>query len=167
MNSWVLNIQWMVVLILFQVLVLESVHIEGYATPFLYIYFILKFHSSASRNTLMLWAFALGMIVDIFSNTPGVNAAASTALAFVRTPMLHLVTLRDVTDDFQPGVATLGISPFFRYTVFTALFFSTVYLLVDSFSVLHFGSFLLKILTDTIATVICVWCVEMIRRKDK
>ena len=157
----------MVVLVLFQVLVLESVHIGGYATPFLYIYFILKFHSSASRNTLMLWAFGLGLLVDLFSNTPGLNAAASTALAFARTPMLRLVTLRDTSDDFQPGIATLGFSPFFRYTIFTSLFFTTIYLLVDSFSVVDFGILFLKIITDAIATVACILCVEMIRRKNR
>ena len=39
------KIGWFVGLVLLQVLILNNVHIAGYATPFLYIYMILKFES--------------------------------------------------------------------------------------------------------------------------
>lgn len=78
------KIGWFVGLVLLQVLILNNVHIAGYATPFLYIYLILKFNSEISRNTLMVWAFFLGLTVDIFSDTPGMNAAATVWLAFLR-----------------------------------------------------------------------------------
>ena len=65
------KIGWFVGLVLLQVLILNNVHIAGYATPFLYIYLILKFESETPRNALMLWAFFLGLTVDIFSDTPG------------------------------------------------------------------------------------------------
>ena len=46
---------------------IEQCAIAGYATPFLYIYLILKFESDVPRNALMLWAFFLGLAVDILS----------------------------------------------------------------------------------------------------
>ena len=48
------RLEWFIGLALLQVLVLNQMHIGGYATPFLYIYFILKFNSRVGRNTLML-----------------------------------------------------------------------------------------------------------------
>ena len=78
------KIGWFVGLVLLQVLILNNVHIVGYATPFLYIYLILKFESDVPRNALMLWAFFLGLAVDILSDTPGMNAAATVLLAFLR-----------------------------------------------------------------------------------
>lgn len=54
------KIGWFIGLVLLQVLILNNVHIAGYATPFLYIYLILKFESETPRNTLMLWAFFSG-----------------------------------------------------------------------------------------------------------
>ena len=65
------RIKWFVILLLFQVLVLNHVHIYQYATPLLYIYFILKLNSQVNRKVIMGWAFALGLSIDIFSNTPG------------------------------------------------------------------------------------------------
>lgn len=72
--TYIHRIGWFVGLVLLQVLILNNVHIAGYATPFLYIYFILKFASGTSRNELMLWAFFFGLTIDIFADTPGMNA---------------------------------------------------------------------------------------------
>ena len=90
------KIGWFVGLVLLQVLILNNVHIAGYATPFLYIYLILKFESDVSRNALMLWAFFLGLAVDVLSDTPGMNAAATVLLAFLRPTFLRLFVPRDI-----------------------------------------------------------------------
>ncbi len=152
-------------LVLAQVLVLNHVHILGYATPFVFIYFILKLNSSVGRNTLMLWAFFLGLTVDVFSNTPGMNAAALTLLAFVRGSLLRLVSLRDTADDYEPGIRTLGVSAYFRYLLLAVTLFCTVLLLIDAFSFFNFPVLLLKIVTDTAATMLCIWCIEVVRKK--
>ena len=67
--TYIHRIGWFIGLVLLQVLILNNVHIAGYATPFLYIYFILKFASGTSRNELMLWAFFFGLTIDIFADT--------------------------------------------------------------------------------------------------
>lgn len=90
--NYIHRIGWFVGLILLQVLILNNVHIAGVATPFLYVYFILKFNSGTSRNELMLWGFCIGLAIDIFSNTPGMNAAATVLLAFLRPLFLRLFT---------------------------------------------------------------------------
>lgn len=69
---------WFWLLVFIQVLVLNHVHLMGYAMPFLYVYLILVLNINVSRNILLLWGFFLGLAVDIFSNTPGMNAAATT-----------------------------------------------------------------------------------------
>ena len=73
--TYIHRIGWFIGLVLLQVLILNNVHIAGYATPFLYIYFILKFNSGTSRNELMLWAFFFGLTIDVFSDTPEIGRA--------------------------------------------------------------------------------------------
>ena len=108
--TYIHRIGWFIGLVLLQVLILNSVHIAGYATPFLYIYFILKFSSGTSRNELMLWAFFFGLTIDIFSDTPGMNAAATVLVAFLRPTFLRLFVPRDTLDTLVPAVRTMGIS---------------------------------------------------------
>ena len=159
------KIGWFICLVLLQVLILNNVHIAGYATPFLYIYLILKFESDVSRNTLMLWAFFLGLTVDVFSDTPGMNAAASTFLAFVRHGLLRMQTLRGMTEDYAPGMRTMGTSPFLRYVISCVFIHITLLHLIDAFSLWQMKNLLWKILSDVCVTVICVVCVDMARRK--
>ena len=152
-------------LVLIQVLVLNQLHIEGYATPFIYIYFILKFNSKIGRNSLMLWAFMLGLTVDVFGNTPGMNAAACTCLAFFRNSLLRLVTLRDLDEAFRPGIKSLGLAVFFRYVLLASILFCTLLLLIDTFTFFNLPVLFLKIVTSVMMTMVCIFCVESIVSK--
>ena len=165
MVNTVHGIKWFIGLVLIQVLVFNQMHISGYATPFLYIYFILKINSKVGRNELMLWAFMLGLTVDIFGNTPGMNAAAATCLAFSRSSLLRLSTLRSEDEAFYPGIKSLGVSSFSRYALLASVLFCTVLLLIVTFSFFHVGRLILKIIASTISTFIFIFCAESIGGK--
>jgi rod shape-determining protein MreD len=154
-----------VALVLLQVLVLNRVHIQGYATPFFFIYFLLILNTGTSRNAMLGWGFALGLAVDMFGNTPGMHAAAATVLAFVRTPLMRLVTLHESNDDFEPGIRTMGLLPFLKYAILGSLLYCTLFQLIDVFSFFGWGVLVLRILSDVLITVVCMMCVELIRRK--
>ena len=132
MLTYLQRIEWFIGLVLLQVLVLNHMHINGYATPFFFIYFILKYNSGVSRNVLMIWAFLLGLTV---------------------------------VEDFEPGIKSMGFSPFFRYILLCTFLFCTILLVIDTFSFFNLPVLLLKILTDASITIICILCAEAIRRK--
>ena len=163
--TYIHRIGWFIGLVLLQVLILNSVHIAGYATPFLYIYFILKFSSGTSRNELMLCAFFFGLPIGIFSATPGMNAAATVLLAFLRPTFLRLFVPRDTLDTLVPAVRTMGISPFLKYLVASVLVHHGMLLTLEFFSFAHIGALLLRIVTSTLLTVACIMAVEGIRKK--
>ena len=159
------KIGWFIGLVLLQVLILNNVHIAGYATPFLYIYLILKFESDTPRNALMLWAFFLGLAVDVFSDTPGMNAAATVLLAFLRPTFLRLFVPRDTLDTLVPAIRTMGILPFLKYLVASVLIHDGLLLTLEFFSFAHIGTLLLRIAASTLLTVTCIMAVEGIRKK--
>ena len=163
------HIGWFGSLVLLQALVLNQMHIGGYATPFFYIYFILKMNSRMGRNSLMLLGFFLGLTVDMFSNTIGMNAAAATCLAFLRTPLLRLVTLRDVDEAYSPGMKSIGFAPFLRYAFLTCSLFCVLLMMIDTFSFFNMPILLLKIISSTLTTVCCVCCAEYMggKRSEK
>lgn len=162
--TYIHRLAWFVGLTLLQVLILNNVHIGGYAVPFLYIYFILKFNSSTSRNELMLWAFFFGLTIDVFSDTPGMNAAATVLLAFLRPSLLRLFTSRDSLEGFVPSFKTMGINPFLKYITAGVFVHSLALLSIEFFSFANIGLLLLRVLLSTILTVTCVVAVEGIRK---
>ena len=162
MIHYIHRMGWFVGLVLLQVLILNNVHIAGYATPFLYVYFILKFASGTSRNELMLWAFFLGLTIDIF--TPGMNAAATVFLAFVRPTFLRLFTPRDTLDSIIPSIRTMGIASFLKFTVTSVFVHHLILLTIEFFSFSSIPLLLLRVVACTLLTVTCIMAVEGIRR---
>lgn len=162
--TYIHRIGWFIGLVLLQVLVLNNVHIAGYATPFLYVYFILKFASGTSRNELMLWAFFIGLTIDIFSNTPGMNAAATVLLAFVRPLLLRLFTPREALESIVPSFKSMGIFSFIKYIVAGVLIQHLMLLTIEYFSFTSLWLLLLRVIVCTLLTVICIMAVEGIKR---
>ena len=159
------KIGWFIGLVLLQVLILNNVHIAGYATPFLYIYLILKFESDTPRNALMLWAFFLGLAVDVFSDTPGMNAAATVLLAFLRPTFLRLFVHRDKLDTLVKAIRTKGNLPPLKKLVESMKINNEMILKFEFFSFAHIGTLLLRIAASTLLTVTCIMAVEGIRKK--
>ncbi|MCE2615992.1 rod shape-determining protein MreD [Phocaeicola oris] len=159
------NMVWFVGLVLLQVLVLSHVHILGYATPFFFIYFLLRYDSGVGRSTLMLWGFFLGLFIDIFCNTPGINAAAATLMAFVRGPIIRLVTLKEMEENFAPSIPSMGFSSYFKYVLICTLIFCCVVEMMETFSFFNWQQLGLRIISDLAITLVCIFCAEAIRRR--
>lgn len=158
---------WFAGLVLLQVLILNNIHFFGYATPFLYVYLILKFEPDTSRGTLLIWAFLLGLVVDIFCDTLGVNAAATTLLGFLQPYFLRLYTPRDLLETYTPSIGSLGIGNFLKYAVTCVAIHHFVLLSLEYFSFNLFGTLLLRILSCTLLTVACVLALESISKKNE
>ena len=132
-------------LALLQILVLNKMHLFDVATPFVYFYVLLKLPSSVSRNGLLLWGFCSGLVVDTFSDTPGMNAAATTLLAFVRPRLLSLYMNKADLEEYVPGTHTVGFGFFLRYCVTAVLLHHIVLFCVQSFSFAEPGMLFLRI----------------------
>lgn len=165
MERMLTRIAWFIGLVLVQALLLNNICLFGLATPFVYIYFLLVLDRDADRNALMSTAFLLGLAIDVFSNTPGVNAGASVLIAFMRPGLLRLFSPRDEYENFEPGIYTLGIWAFVRYATIVALLHHTALFLLDTFSLANIGYLLLRILCSTLLTVMLVMSIEFVRHK--
>lgn len=159
------RIAWFVGLVLVQVLLLNNIYLFGLATPFIYIYFLLVIDKDMDRNALMLTAFLLGLSVDVFSNTPGVNAGASVLIAFMRPGLLRLFSPRDEYENFEPGIYTLGIWSFVRYAFVVILLHHTVLYFLEAFSLNNMGYLSLRVLCSTLLTLSLVMAIEFVRHK--
>lgn len=73
-----------IILVLFQVLVLNHINFLGYINPYLYILFILLYPLKNNRAIFILLSFFLGLTIDMFLDSGGVHAAASVSIAFIR-----------------------------------------------------------------------------------
>ena len=84
-----------ILLILFQIIILNNIQFSGYVNPYVYIMFILMLPSLTPSWLLLLTAFLTGLIIDLFSGSPGMHAGATVLAAFSRPLVLRLIAPRD------------------------------------------------------------------------
>ena len=63
-----------IVLVFFQVLILDKISLFGIATPMIYVLFILNLPMNTSRWLTLLASFFIGISIDIFSGQTGIHS---------------------------------------------------------------------------------------------
>ncbi len=84
------------------------------AFAFYYVGFVLFFPYGVSRSITMFIAFLTGLTIDIFSNTPGIHAAACVFVAFTKDFWIDIV-IRRSDDDIQIDWNELGLWGLIKY----------------------------------------------------
>lgn len=160
-----IRIRNFVILAFIQVLIFSQIHLFGYATAHIYLIFLLKLPRFTSRNEQMIWAFLFGLVVDIFGNTPGINACAATAMAFARGYILESFTQKGVADDFVPGIHTINVAGYIMYATLCLLLFYTVLFLLELFTIHYPLTLLASIAASTLLTLLFTLVIECFTRK--
>jgi len=164
------NIFRFIVLAFAQIYIFNKIQVSGYINPQVYVLFILMLPFEISGFWLLTFAFSMGLTIDFFQHTPGMHAAASVILAFLRPGIIRLVGKKDDVEPWQyPNVRDAGTLWFMTYTVILVFFhhFFLFYLEVFRFS--EFIQTLLKVFINTALTSLIIMLIQFLffsRRPD-
>lgn len=150
--NYVYEILLFIALILLQTLLLNRISLFGIATPVLYGYFLLKLPIGRNPYYVITTAFLMGIIIDIFLNTPGVNAAAITIVAAFRKNILELFYEKEVYDDLIPGIHSAA-GPFVRFTIFAILLQLTLLFFLESFTLFNLQNTIIRIAISSVVSI--------------
>ena len=122
-------------------------------------------HAAASPNGL-LWAFLLGLSVDVFSNTPGLAAASMTLVALIQPYLLELFVPRDSPDDLKPSFRSLGAAKYMFYTFILVFVYSVVFFSLEIFSFFNWMQWLASAGGSMLLTLVMVWVIENLVKRE-
>lgn len=159
-SSTLINIRNFILLTFVQVLIFSHIHLFGYATAYIYLIFLLKMPRHTSRNALLMWGFLFGLAVDMFSNTPGINAAAATAMGFARNAFLATFTHKGMPEDFVPGAKSLKWGSYLIYSLMCIVLFYTILFILELFTISNIVPLLISIASSTLLTMLFVVVTE-------
>lgn len=142
--------------VIVQVLLLNQVQLSGYLNPYFYVIFILLLPVSTPRYLLLLLSFLLGLIIDIFSDTLGLHAAATVFLAYFRTPVMGMLTARESEQSDFPGLKQTGFRWFLLYTLILVFIHHFVLFYLEVFSFSGFFRTFLRIIISTMFSVFII-----------
>ena len=149
-----------IIILLLQVLVLNNLNIKGYAIPFVYLWLILRLLETLSRPISISLAFFIGLFIDIFCNTLGMHALATTLIAYLREPILLLYIPKDDLKNSSISIAGLGGAIYVKFLVTIVMIFCLSIYLIESFSVLNPIHILIKVLASFLSTFVLILALD-------
>ena len=165
MTRLVSRLVMFVALLLAQVLVLNHVWLMNVATPLLYVYFAITFPRNTEKGEVLVWCFILGLLVDIFSNTPGLAAGSLTLIGMIQTYLVELFVPRDSAENLDVSAATLGWGKFSMLSSILILIYCLLFFILEAFNFFDWQLWLLRAVCSAALTMGLMLAIESLRAK--
>ena len=156
---------WFFVLCVAQVLILNHIHLFDLAIPLLYVYFTITFRRGTPKWMILLWSFALGLAIDVFSNTPGLASGSMTLIAVIQPYLLELFVPRDSAENMEVSISTLGIGKFITFSVALLVLYCLVFFALEAFSFYNWQYWLAYAGASSLLTFVLIMAIESVRTK--
>ncbi len=168
MNNLVIkNTIQFVLLVLFQVLILNNIHLFGYLNPYIYIIFVFFYPLRKDKGSFLILSFLLGLTIDFFSNSGGINAAATLLIAFIRLPILSKILNKSDLDYQSFNLRSISIYKSLAYISSLTFIHQLTLFSLEYFSINSFGTIITKAIFSTIFTVIIIYLGIILFTKKK
>jgi len=136
-------ITYIILLALAQGLLFDKIHIMGFATPLMYVWFVIMLPRDLPHWKRLGMCFALGALIDTFANTSGLVMTSLTAVGFVQSYFLELFLGREDETDFKPSIRTMGFWKYSFYALCLVALYCLLYFGLDAFTINDIGYLLM------------------------
>ncbi len=167
LNSLIKNTGLFVLFLVIQLFLMNNIQFSGYVNPYIYILFIILLPFDIPTWLLLILAFISGLIVDLFSGTPGLHTSASVMAAFMRPYVLSLVAPRDGYElGGSPGIKVYGFRWFLLYVSIIVLIHHFTLFYIEVFSFSYFFRTLARVIVSSLFSIVFIMIIQalLIRR---
>lgn len=156
-NKVIINILRFIGLVLSQILVIDNIRFGRYIHPYVYVLFVMLLPTKMSNSLVMMIGFLTGLVIDIFAGTPGLNAAATTFMAFVRPLVINSMFVGDdIKNIGEPSPIEMGKGRFATYMLILLLAHNLILFLLEAFSFRLFGIILIQTLLGVATSAVFI-----------
>ncbi len=168
MNNFIIqNTILFIVLVLLQVLILNNINLFGYLNPYIYIIFVILYPLRKEKGSFLFLSFLLGLSIDFFLNSGGINAAATLFIAYFRLSILTYILRKS---DFDYQLFNVNSLPFGKSITFIFLLtfiHSLIIYTLEYFSFNDFFDIIKKTAFSTIFTVTMIYFIIILFTKKR
>lgn len=165
-NNIAQNILLFIGLLLLQVTVLNNVLFWGYLNPFLYILFVILYPYRKDRGVFLFLCFLLGLCIDFFTNSGGINAAATLFAGYIRLPLLKYLLRKQEIDFLVFDITKQPYSKLLPYIAILIFTHSLIIFILEYFSFSYFSTIITRtIATTTFTLILVIFSIILLTRK--
>ncbi len=154
-----------IILILAQLLLFNNMQFSGFVNPYVYVMIILLLPAVIPSWLLLVVSFLAGLIIDLFSGSPGMHASATLAAGFSRPFVLSFIAPRDGYDSASGlSMSAYGFRWFLLYTATIVSIHHLVLFYLEVFRFTDFFRTLLRVILSSAVTTTIILLVESYKR---
>lgn len=161
------RIRQIMIILALQVLVFDYIHLWGYATPLLGVMVVVYSPLSDNRVTNLVMSFMAGIVMDMFTNSPGVAAASMTLASFVQHTLLEMMVPKDSDENMLPSWHTMGMSSYSAYLAIMLAVYHVAYFVLEVFSFINPVDMIISIVSSYVLSFILAMSFELFRFAKK
>lgn len=143
-------------LVLIQVLIFNQVQFSGFFNPYIYVLFVILLPLSAPRYLILISAFLLGLVIDIFSNSLGVHSAATVFVAYIRPLVIRLISNREDDRSDYPGLNQNKLSWFINYVFIMVFLHHAILFYLEVYTFANFFNTLYRVILSSLFSIIVI-----------
>lgn len=167
MNKFLVsNITRFVILVLIQVFILNNINFLGFINPYLYVLFILLLPLNLTHYKVIFFSFLMGLTIDLFEDSGGINAAASVLIGFLRPSFLRF----SFGISYEHQTVKFHQTPFAQRFTYISLLVVIHHLVLFSLEIFNLSYIILilkKTLFSSIFTILLILIVSGIFQQNK
>ena len=146
-----------ILILLFQLLIVNNIELNTYVNPYIYIVFILLLPVSMKPWVVVVISFFVGMAMDTFSSTVGLHMAATVFMGYIRGFYLQFATSReDMQSRIEPNISRKGLVWFLIYAILMIFLHHLVLFHLEIYGFREFFRTMGRVLVSTFFSVIII-----------
>ncbi|MFN5323725.1 MAG: rod shape-determining protein MreD [Bacteroidota bacterium] len=154
-------------LLIVQVALFNNVNLGGYINPFVYVLFLLVLPVRIPGPALLLIAFVMGLVIDMFSNSGGMHAASSVFLAYLRPTILKFMAPREGYEtESSPSIREFGLNWFILYASILVFLHHLMLFLIEVFRISEFLPTIARVFLSSVMTVFLIVIFQFLTDKS-
>lgn len=167
-NKLIINILRFVGLLLLQTLIIDNIRLGYYTHPYVYVLFVFLLPFNIPNWQLLLAGFFTGFAVDLFNGTPGLNAAATVFMAFVRPFVISsMIRRKEINENDEPSVSNMGLAWFMIYSLLLLLSHNFFLFMLEAFSFKLIGVVIVQTLMSVLGSLLLIFIIMLLFKKSK
>ena len=147
---------WFFILVIMQVLIFNNINLFGFTNPYIYIVFIFYYPLQKEKGLFLFLSFLLGLSIDFFTDSGGINAAATLFIAYIRLPLLSSILRKSDFDLHLFNIRSISFGKAFLYIALLTLMHHLILFSLDYFSLNNFGNILFKTITTSALSIFVI-----------
>ena len=153
-------------LLAIDIFLVSRLEIGIYFVPHIYFLGLLLMPVRTSKVAMLSFGFFAGLVMDLFMNTGGIHAAASTLMAFIRIFTLRFyLAPEDEDNNISPGLYTFGTRKYLIYASILILIHQLAFFSLEVFNPASVWLILKKTLASSILNVLLLVFIQMLFMK--